>query len=137
MNNLSIFAALTALISVAVIAGCVGQSSQKCTTADCFALAANDCKAATLTINQSYGVVAFTSFDNCTYTERIVNIVNDTPAIKDVLENRSMDCTYDKGGFDVDWIKDVVLSATNCRGDLRETLGQLSLLYATSLNSTG
>ena len=123
-----------ALLSVVVIAGCVVHTPDiACTTQDCFVQAANACTQSTYTASEPYGTIVFETSNNCTYTEKIVNINSNTPALKAVLENTSMDCIYYKGSFDADWIKYPVLSAMNCKGELRDALGALSLVYADTL----
>ncbi len=106
-------------------------AAKSCYTAECFAEAANDCRKAKLEIVDDadmfwrYRAAAF-----CGGLEKTLVLSNDkeTAPMKELLEGKSLFCDYTRGNFDKRWLTSLIFGLENCRGELKETLGQLLFL---------
>ena len=106
-------------------------ATKDCTTTECFVKAANDCRKAKLDIVDDadmfwrYRAAAF-----CGGLEKTLVFLNDkeTAPMKELLEGKSLSCDYTKGKFDERWVTSLIFGLENCRGELKENLGQLLFL---------
>ena len=95
----------------------------------CFVTAANLCGNETVQINESYGVVKY-STANCILMKTIISLnQNESADIKRIIEGKSMMCVYEKGKFDQDWTNSLVLGAEKCNGGLKDAIEDL-LVFA-------
>jgi len=99
----------------------------ECSTKDCFITAANDCNETSLIFREDFGTVNY-SAENCTFTKTIVSLnENESQDMKNVLEGKSLTCTYERGQFDENWTSSLIIDIENCSGELRDNLASLSV----------
>ena len=119
-----LFAVIAALAYLTFVA-------KDCTTTECFVKAANDCRKAKLEIVDDADMFwRYRSSAFCGGLEKTLVFLNDkeTAPMKELLEGKSLSCDYTKGKFDQRWVTSLIFGLENCRGELKENLGQLLFL---------
>jgi len=97
-----------------------------CTTKDCFTSLANKCNSTNLTITEPAGVFRYSSSKDCVFTKTLVSLNdNETQEMKNLLEGKSLTCSYEKGKFDRRWVNSLIFGTEYCRGELKDILGDL------------
>jgi nitrous oxide reductase accessory protein NosL len=100
-------------------------TANTCTTEQCFIPLANDCKEASLTLQQAAGTFSYTVKD-CVLTKTLVSLKPDEAQdMKDALQGKSMTCKYEQGKFDTRWTDSLLGGMELCQGELRDVLGNL------------
>ena len=130
MKKIIIFFAVCLFAIVAALAY-LTFVAKDCATTECFVKAANDCRKAKLEIVDDadmfwrYRADAF-----CGGLEKTLVLLNDKEIapMKELLEGKSLSCDYTKGKFDERWVTSLIFGLENCRGELKENLGQLLFL---------
>lgn len=96
-----------------------------CQSKQCLIDAANDCGSAEFNTQESYGEVNYLTYD-CTFIKNVTKLDAGEPeVVKKMLEGKGLYCTYEKGAFDERWVNSLTLGLDNCKGDLRESIGNL------------
>jgi hypothetical protein len=102
----------------------------ECGTKVCFIAAANDCNKTSLTFQEDFGAVNYSS-ENCTFTKTIVHLnENESQDMKNILEGKSLTCKCERGQFDENWTSSLIIDIENCNGELRDNLASLSVFPA-------
>ncbi len=91
-----------------------------CTTKDCFVTSANNCEELLIKVTEEAGTFAY-STKGCLFTKTVLS-VNEEPELKQLLEGKSMTCTYTQGEFDMRLINGLIFGIENCSGDLKDAL---------------
>jgi hypothetical protein len=103
-----------------------GLSAQVCSTQDCFIAAANECKSVKIQQNEAGSLFDY-SEKNCILTKTLTKMNETEPQeMVDLLQGKSLTCTYAKGSFNTDWINTLSLSLENCSGDLKDAIDELA-----------
>lgn len=109
---------------------------KKCDTTECFVSAAASCKSTALEIQDDAGTLwkyrSRAAYGGCgSFTKTAIRLNQDeAPHLKELLEGKSLTCTYKDGEFDGRWLTSLVSGIDNCDGELKEALGQLLFLLA-------
>mgnify|MGYP001568433712 CR=1 FL=1 len=117
-----------------LIVGCVPPSQQTapayapttaatCTTKECFILSANNCEDLTITLTEEAGVFKYSSSKDCTFTKTLISLdAKETQEMKNLLEEKSLTCRYEKGKFDQRWVTSLIFGTETCEGKLKDIL---------------
>ena len=101
--------------------------TEVCDTSECFTEAANQCKSAQFLRQENVGTFIYLSRD-CLFTKALVNLSDKEPqAVKDLLEEKSLTCVYEKGSFDGRWLSSLMSGTENCVGELKDLLNILTI----------
>jgi hypothetical protein len=102
-------------------------SAQTCATQDCFILAANSCKSVKMQQIEEGSLFEY-SARNCVLTKTLKKMNETEPVeMKDLLEGKSLQCSYTAGTFDEKWITTISIDIENCSGDLKDAIDELVL----------
>ena len=102
-----------------------GLFAKSCQDKDCFIASANSCDSVRLEQNEFGSLFAYYSKD-CVFTKTAKSInQSETQEIKDLLEGKSMNCSYVAGDFNEDWINTISLGLEECSGGLKDSIEKL------------
>ncbi len=132
-KNLKSGLIILGLIFLLLLAGCKSSSPLKCSDMECFISNANQCKAATYEEVTDFGKISYIikadDTGNCLLTKEIVELSeNEDAVLKKALEGKKMECIYSSGQFNGQWLTSMIEGLEDCRGELKEAVGQLLLL---------
>lgn len=119
------------LVAIVAISAYLIFVPKTCYTTDCFAKAANDCRKAKLDMVDDADILwSFRAEAFCGgFEKNLIYLSEDETAnMKKLLEGKSLSCDYKKRKFDQRWLTSAIFGLENCRGELKETLGQLLFL---------
>ena len=125
--------ALVCVLAALALAGCCNllpkppaPTPGACIDTACFLVAAVDCQDMNVTLKGSVATFAYSSSQSCVLTKTLVSVdTNDTQAMKDFLQGKSMACPYQKGRFDPGLVTSMVDGMENCTGDLKDALSEM------------
>jgi len=104
----------------------VAIGSKKCADKACFVTAANNCENVILEQNEEGSTFKYEA-KSCVLTKTAVNLNIDEPQeMKDLLEGKSLQCTYITGAFNEDWTDTLSLSLEDCSGELKDAIDELA-----------
>ncbi len=127
------------LLIFMLIAGCGSQMQEatetsitteptitECTTKECFVSAANECHDISVTLTEDAGVFTYSSSTDCVFTKTLVSLdASETQEMKNLLEGKSLTCTYEIGSFDERWVSSLIFGSEYCEGELKDILVEL------------
>ncbi|MEM3164511.1 MAG: hypothetical protein QXO51_03670 [Halobacteria archaeon] len=100
-------------------------TASECAAKGCFVAAANLCKAATVTVSESFGTMRYSSND-CALTKSVVAPApGERPELKTLLQGASMTCAYERGKFDRTWVDSLLAGVEFCEGGLKDLIADL------------
>ena len=103
-------------------------ATSSCADKTCFIQVANNCQNLNMTLNEEVGTIRYSSSKDCVFTKTIVRPnEEETSEMKNLLQDQSLTCHYQKNHFDSRWITSLIAGLENCDGKLKDTLSQLLL----------
>jgi len=100
-----------------------------CEDMNCFIIQANQCNATTYQETIDVGTISYSVNSSCVLTKEIVKLSDkEDPLIKRMIERKTMECFYSKGKFNGQWTTSMIEGLQNCRGELKEAIGQMLIL---------
>ena len=105
----------------------------QCATMKCFIVNANQCIPTTYDDRTEMGVFRYSAgkgaSGNCTLVKELAKAADrEDPFIRRALENRRMECTYQAGKFNGQWTASMIEGLEDCRGELKDAVGELLFL---------
>ncbi|MBI5393634.1 hypothetical protein HZA96_07245 [Candidatus Woesearchaeota archaeon] len=99
-----------------------------CASEQCFLEKADNCNAARYQITIDQIQYEFTTDNDCNVVKKIVKISNEEPIeIKNLIESKSMTCSYTKGNFNQELLTTLLSGLDKCSGQLKEGLYEIIL----------
>lgn len=95
-----------------------------CEDIECFVEKANDCGYVTLELDQNRGLYYFGA-ENCVFTKIILALDGESEEMMELLQQKRLDCPYEKGGFNEEWITSDINGLEDCSGELKDVLMEL------------
>lgn len=102
---------------------------RECATPECFIAFAQECTPTSYTQDVEGTMFLLKVTSDCTLHKEILSFGLEPDAVKQLLEKKSMDCTYEQGMFKKTWVDSLTLDLDQCQGPLKE--GLLELLATT------
>ena len=97
-----------------------------CDNKSCFIELADRCESARFVQDERGNVFSYES-NGCILTKSVVSIsANEPLEVQELLQDKSMDCFYEPGFFNVNWVNTLTIDSEDCSGDLRQALQDLS-----------
>jgi len=101
--------------------------SKSCDSQECFLTAANNCENAKFQQTEAGSLFEY-SANKCVLTKTLKKINETEPVeMKDLLEGKSLTCSYTFGGFNENWIKTLSIDIDACSGELKDSIEELML----------
>jgi len=123
---LGLFIIFVGCTIIGYIGGTVKQGT--CRNEECFINLSNQCMKADLLLDHGFGTIAYHS-ENCMFQKSIIKITDpDSQELKPLLEGKTMNCTYEKGDFDEDWVYSMTAGIEKCDGELVTNTAKLMIL---------
>ena len=98
---------------------------EDCSNKECFALKAENCNKAEFERLEDGSTFKYET-NNCQFVKTALKINPSEPEnIKQLLEGKSLTCSYAKGQFEIDWINTLTLQLDKCQGPLKDSLIKL------------
>lgn len=106
-------------------------SYELCTNEFCFIANANLCKPALYEKEIDNMKVIFRS-ESCSLTKEIIEYIGEDISLKKLLERKSMECRYEKEGFDSSHLGSLSFSLGSCKGELKAVIESQNTLKNSS-----
>lgn len=91
-----------------------------CRTTECFTLKAENCEKAELQRNEDGSIFIYKT-NNCQFTKTAAKISgSEDQRIIDLLEGKSLSCSYQENNFNMDWINTLTIGLDQCQGPLKD-----------------
>jgi len=102
-----------------------GISGMTCTDQTCFINAANSCRTVKMQQVEAGSLFSY-SEKGCVLTKTATKLNETEPyEMKQLLEGKSMQCSYAKGNFSENLVKTLSIGIEGCSGDLKDALDEL------------
>ena len=100
-------------------------TTKKCTTNECFVTAAQQCEP----LQYKHTIEGTIFFDeitrDCVFHKRVFAFGPEPDAVKELLANKTLMCSYQKGAFDPNWIDSLTIGLEKCQGSLKDAFFEL------------
>ena len=99
--------------------------SEVCTTQECFISAANNCENVKMQQVEAGSLFEY-SAKSC-IMEKTLKTINETEPVemKDLLEGKSLTCSYAQNNFNENWVKTLSIGIEDCSGELKDAIDEL------------
>ena len=117
------------VLAVLVMVVIIMSDAKTCTTEDCFIDKAYECGHASFRPQfGETGVIQYYTQD-CVFTKTMIEVGEDEPQVlRDLLNNKSLYCSYAEEEFDEEWMTSAALGYEDCEGELKDIMMELLLI---------